>query len=406
MGWYKDEAGEQQISGATYSTSGSTLVTNEESVWVKIDGIGCKAVPSSINLTPENPQVDVTIIMHEYIIYLSNLPIAWISWYKDEECTQELMYNTPDNYFYSGEDSVWALIQYQGYADKKVHLTYPNHLTETVTLDKLYTYSVTVTPSDASSLTYTWFEDADTTIRIDNATSNSLTTILENVWVKISADDYGDEIVSLDKDHTSKNVELSSRVEVSVLPMTQCNRSDRCWGVAAEDALYLTVVSNNKNKKINYNISVDNTYQRDSSQIFTIGNQIDIDDNTSPYSIFITQKKGYSLGTLNSTTGTFTIKSDYSDDVIFTVEANQGTQHNSHIRAYGEYGIFSNVHIIPYSEYNINKDIILKGVSDGAAAITENSLYFYEGGEDADDIPTKEITFNCSTGYQYYKYIN
>ena len=374
----------------------------KEDVEVNIEG----TVKKEVNVEIEG--VVKYIEIYTYKVYcLNSVKNYNIKWTTDEEGTQVIAENT--NQLSTSEESVYAHFSKDGYIPNYLYLTKDNDNNKNVGFylyKEQYTFVVTVLPEVASGVaTFEWYSDEDLTHHINNASGNSLTTILDTVWVKVNANGYKDvpvtimfqglfsenETIELEPEETPENL------VVTALPMTEWTRNyPGLLQTSAETGDFVLALSNDQNRNVNYNVSIENTATLDSTQKYSCtSKQIDVGE----YSIFIIHKRGYPP--LNKTTGTFTISTDYSDNVTFNITSGQDTEHKSFVRNQVPYS-YGLVQIVPYSAQNTNFSMSLLGMADGAAEISGNTVKYYTGGSDVKETPSIEKTYSCHKDYAYY----
>ena len=199
--------------------------------------------------------------------------------------------------------------------------------------------------------------------------------------------------------------ESENDLTLNTIPMVEWSRDypDNLQ-VSSEGTNFPLVIFNDKDEKVDYNVSISNVntlYQQD----FTTSScQLDIDN----YSVFIIKRPRKEF---NQTDATFTISSDRSDDVTFNVTGILYTEHESYVRHYIGYNAtigrdgwpFSSIQVLPYTSGSLDMDMMFVGMADGAAEISGNTVRYYENGENASDVPTIEKTYSCYTNYKYNK---
>lgn len=426
--WYSDAEYTNKLFNSI-NTNDHILYSGYDEVWIKVSYVYSPYdyIPVYEHITVDNPEIYVTLVprgeyteqdvtidgtvreveeyAHFYRIALQNTSITpSITWYSDEECTQIISGPAATAFLFTNEDNVWAVIEGEGLISETVNFE-PNTPSISIKLKKAqYNYSITIYPEEASSIaTFTWYEDEELTTPISGETTSELTTSLEFVWVKVSAEGYKNEVISLDGEVDElASVEMSpDNLVINAIPMIEWETNyPNYLKTSAEGTKFPLILSNNRNEIVDYTVSVENTYTRTSQQNFTYSlPQINIGNE---YSIIICVRKGYGSGGLNQTTGTYTISADNSNTITFSISSARTTEHNSEPRLLTGPAAYVWLDIMPYASENKNFDIELIGLADGAAEIDGNTVKYYDNYEDGSDVPTKEKTYCCYPNYKYY----
>lgn len=415
IGWFKDENMSQPIEG----TGGATTITTPlENVWIKIDCTGCRVEPEYAHLTPEHTEVNVTIIQHTYRINLTDSSIiAYISWYKDENCTQLIGGSISTDPLFTGEDYVWAVISKNGYKNQIVPLSF-NNPTATISLELDERIEVPVDIEGTITLTpdevpvdvignITLVTDkvpvdviGDITFTPDEVTvdvEGDITLTPDEVTVDVIGD------INLTPDEVPVDVEgdityEDENVEISAEPLV-IKETYSYPDLQSESGGFPIIIKNSANKQIDYTVNISNhqnTYNYNFSKI--ADKQIDIYDNNDDYqySIILCNKDGYTTGKLSVAHGTFTISSsNANNNVTFDVYGRTGVQHTSRVRTVSNYS-FACVQLIPYKNESINTSFTLCGLADGAVSISGNRVYYYDIYH---DYPAVQRTYTCHKNY-------
>jgi len=409
--------------------SNSLDQTLYEEVWFKLEPIDNFTVtPSSGKITKDLPWAEVYISgANKYTLNVykpdetdpMDIYNYSVDWYTNEDCTENnkfLSQDDPAGTLYSSKNEVWAVVTYHVdgfYKPTKVHLT-QNESTKDVILEKEYfSYEITIDPADENA-TIEWYKDetCETPVTSEDGTftgNNKFYTPLSKLWIKVSAENYTDQIVAIDGTvNENITVVLNDTVVLSAMALpSSYNETDGTQTHLYQERGYFPIIiSNDKHQLLDYTVSVTSEHRggytgkkRDfslcSSQI-NIGNE---------YSIFIATRGAYGMTSheMVDTTGTFTIHSEKSEDIEIKVDASGNSEHYSNIRFRSYSGIFCNVDIIPYSTNNTNIDLEFIGADDGAAVIDGNTIKFYTGDyNEGKDYPSNEVTFECLNYYRYY----
>ena len=440
--WYNNsdlDESHRIINGIDGNIWSNTLdQTLYEEVWFKLEPIDNFTVtPSSGKLTKDSHWTEVYISgANKYTLNVyepdetepMDIYNYSVDWYTNEDCTENhkfLSQDDPAGTLYSSKNEVWAVVTYHSdgfYKPTKVHLT-QNESTKDVILEKEYfSYEITLDPSDENA-TIKWYKDetCETPVTSEDGTftgNNKLYTSLSKLWIKVSAENYTDQIVAIDgMVNENITVVLNDTVVVTAIPLptsyTEKEYGDSIPSIYSvttelhqENSYFPIVISNDKNKLIDYNISVESNHATNytgSHRKFSVcSSQINIGNE---YSIFVVTRDGYGVTShdMVDTLGIYTISSEKSEDVNAYVKASGNSEHYSYTRFYSLPGVFCNVDVIPYGTNNTNMDIELIGADDGEAIIDGTTVKRYTGdSEEAKDYPSIETTYEAVKNYPYY----
>lgn len=421
--WYNNEdMDESHKISKKYMYLNGLLDVYENDVWFKLEAPDefMTINPSSGHLVKDWPFTEINLTTNIYRIHVNNDGMddtdIEVTWYK-ESTFENILHTssyTVDHLVYSGYNEVWAKVRtyIDGYQEASVHITKDEYV-KYVSLNKSeYVYNVSINPSDAD-VTIEWFKDENCEIPLTESDgewdgSYTFTTSLSNVWIRITSDDYSEQIVAIDGNvNEDITVVLNDTVTLSAmaLPSTYNETDYTQTHLYQEYSYFPIVISNDKHQLLDYTVSVTSehkvNYTKKGRDFSVCSSQINIGNE---YSIFIATRGAYGVSShdMVDTTGTFTIHSEKSEDINVKVIASGNSEHYSAVR-FNEYsGVYCNVDIIPYSTNNTNIDLEFIGADDGAAVIDGNTIKYYTGDyNEGKDYPSKEITYECLNYYRY-----
>ena len=357
-------------------------------------GGGCSA-----DTPPEQP-------LNTYIVNVTNEGVyPRYTWYSDSGNTDELQ-DSFDNSYSGEEEEVWVVISAEGYvtAMARIHFEWP---VIEITLTKNNTYTVNITPEKAAlNATYEWYRDEGLVHKLGGETANTINTFLSEVWVKITSEGYEEAVLYLNDNNRVIDYEMTEIEPLSIYAVPLVERTygkkPQTYGfdVGNECNSFVVLVGNDKNKNIEYNISVENS-ERTYRKFYIKSPQINIGDGRA---VFVIEKRGYENGGIFKSAaacGTFSVTDDKKNIAAkFVVSGKTGDQHDYHIRGY-DGGKYSGVQYCSYTggTYSIN----LRGVADGACMIMNNKTYRYTSVvSHASEEPNNIMEFNMINNFAHY----
>ena len=187
---------------------------------------------------------------------------------------------------------------------------------------------------------------------------------------------------------------------VPLVERTYGSNGQNYFGVGNENNSFVVLVGNDKNKDIEYNISVENS-ESSYRKFYIKSTQINIGDGRA---VFVVEKRGYEDGgsyTTRVSYGTFSVTGGKNDTAVeFVVSGRPGDQHDYYIRSF-ENGKYSSVQYCSYTGGTYSID--LYGAADGACMIANNKTYSYTNNTNyASEEPNDIREFNMVSNFAHY----
>ena len=400
--WFEDSGLTIEISDA----EGDSIESELDLVWALVSANGfCE---KKVILTKEQPEKTIELVQcYKYIVNVTNTGIyPQYTWYRDSELVNVIKKQGIENYYYGEEEDVWVKISAEGYVDLITRIHFEQPIIE-VTLTKSSTYTVNITPEKAAlNATYEWYRDEGLAHKLGGETANTINTFLPEVWVKITSEGYEEAVLYLNDDNRKIDYEMTEIEPLSIYAVPLVERTygkkPQTYGfdVGNECNSFVVLVGNDKNKNIEYNISVENS-ERTYRKFYIKSPQINIGDGRA---VFVIEKRGYENGGIYKSAascGTFSVTDDKKNIAVkFVVSGKTGDQHDYYIRGY-DGGKYSGVQYCSYTggTYSIN----LRGVADGACMIMNNKTYRYTSVvSHASEEPNNIMEFNMINNFAHY----
>lgn len=406
--WFEDSGLTIEISDA----KGDSIESELDRVWALVSANGFRE--ERVILTKEQPEKTIELVRYyTYTVNVTNEGVyPWYTWYRDSVQLDVLQQGRENSY--SGEEEyVWVEISADGYATTWTRMYFEQPVIE-ITLTK-NTYTVNITPEKAAlNATYEWYGDEGLTHKLGGANTNTINTVLLEVWAKITSEGYEEAVLYLNDNNRKIDYEMTEIEPLSIYAVPLVERSygnelQDNFKVGNEFNCFVVLVGNDKNKDTEYNISVVNSESK-YRKFYIKSPQINIGDGRA---VFVVEKDGYEDAreyTERTSCGTFSVTDDKNNIASkFAVNGEVGDQHHYRIRSFMltsafksyTYGKYSSVQYCSYKggTYSVS----LYGVADGACMIMDNKTYSYtsvvdHASEEPNDI-TEFIMFNNFAHY-------
>lgn len=343
--------------------------------------------------------------LNTYTINVTNATVWRYMWFKDADLTIEIS-DAEGNSIESELDRVWVLVSANGFFDEKVELT-KEEPEKTIEMTRYYTYTVYLGPEEAAlNATYEWYSDEGLTQKLEGKYGFIINSVLSEVWVKITSEGYEEAVLYLNDNNRVIDYEMTEIEPLSIYAVPLVERTygkkPQTYGfdVGNERNSFVVLVGNDKNKNIEYNISVENS-ERTYRKFYIKSPQINIGDGRA---VFVIEKRGYENGGMYKSAascGTFSVTDDKKNIAAkFVVSGKTGDQHDYYIRGY-DGGKYSGVQYCSYTGGTYSID--LRGVADGACMIMNNKTYRYTSVvSHASEEPNNIMEFNMINNFAHY----
>ena len=343
--------------------------------------------------------------LNTYTINVTNATAWRYMWFEDADLTIEIP-DAEGNSIESELDRVWVLVSANRFFDEKVELT-KEEPEKTIEMTRYYTYTVYLGPEEAAlNATYEWYSDEGLTQKLEGKSGFIISSVLSEVWVKITSEGYEEAVIHLTKDNGTIEYEMTEIEALSIyaVPLVErtYEKNPQTYGfdVGNECNSFVILVGNDKNKDIEYNISVANS-ERSYRKFYIKSPQINIGNGRA---VFAIEKRGYENGGIYKSVascGTFSVTDDKNNIAAkFVVSGKTGDQHDYHIRGY-DGGKYSGVQYCSYTGGTYSID--LRGVADGACMIMNNKTYRYTSVvSHASEEPNNIMEFNMINNFAHY----